>query len=247
MIVEETEVLEAVPLKKKEPIAGFLLINKPVWLSSFAVVRKLRELTRVKKIGHAGTLDPFATGLLIVAIGKTYTKRVSEIQELPKEYIATMVLGVETDTYDCDGRVKQVKMLKNTVVTDKMVNDAMAPFIGDFMQEPPLYSAKRVGGKRAYKLARRGRDITLDSSPVSVTDIALLDVKNGMFPECTVRINCSKGTYVRALIRDISKGLGTCGFAKELIRTKIGEYDVKQALNLQGLTRKKICENLIKL
>ena len=226
---------------------GFLLINKPTWLSSFGVVHQLRPITGEKKIGHAGTLDPFATGLLIVGIGKMYTTRLEEIQGLSKEYVATMVLGVGTDTMDCTGKVKQLNVVKNTVVTDKMINDAIAPFIGDFMQEPPIFSAKNVDGKRAYKLARKGRVTSLEKVPVFVSGITVLDIRNGLFPEITIRVNCSKGTYIRSLVRDIAKELNTCAFTKCLTRTKIGEYGVKNAVILEGLTLEKICQNIIKI
>lgn len=227
------------------PVEGFLLVNKPAGISSFAVIRKLRGITGVKKIGHAGTLDPFATGLLIVAIGKKFTKRIDEMQGLPKEYIATMVLGAETDTLDKDGKVKTIKIAKSSTITDKNIREAYAPFIGEFMQEPPIFSAKSIGGKRAYKLARKGQEVSLNKSLVSISGIELLDLKLGIFQECSLKINCSKGMYVRSLIRDISYKLNTCGFTKTLDRTKIGNFNVSDAVTLETLDYQTLCQNLM--
>lgn len=223
---------------------GFLLVNKPAGMSSFGVIRRLRHITGVKKIGHAGTLDPFATGLLIVAIGKSFTKRIEEMQGLPKEYVTTMVIGAETDTLDRDGKIKRIKLIKNAAVTDKTILDVTGSFVGSFMQEPPQFSAKRIGGKRAYKLARKGQEVSLRKSLVEVTEISLISIQNGIFPECTLKINCSKGTYIRSLVRDISYGLNSCGFTKTLTRTKIGQYDVLDALNLDQMDYETVCQNL---
>lgn len=225
-------------------IEGFLLVNKPAGISSFAVIRKLRAITGVKKIGHAGTLDPFATGLLIVAIGKKFTKRIDEMQGLPKEYIATMVFGAETDTLDKEGKIKTIKIPQKTAITDNNIRDAYAPFIGEFMQEPPIFSAKSIGGKRAYKLARKGQDVVLNKALVSISKIEFLDLQPGIFPECSLQINCSKGMYVRSLIRDIAYKLNTCGFTKKLDRTKIGDFNVCDAVNLENLDYPTLCQNL---
>ncbi len=222
---------------------GFLSVDKPAGMTSFQVVRIVKRHLTEKKIGHAGTLDPLATGLLILAIGRQYTRQISTIQDLEKEYEVEIKLGVGTDTDDADGAITNDSKLS---VTDDQIKEAILLFVGKLDQMPPQFSAKKVGGKRAYKLARAGETVDLKPSQVVVHSIEILSIKNGEFPILHLKITCSKGTYIRSLARDIGEKLGSFGHVVTLKRTKIGHFSVSDSISLDDITPEKIKSALIK-
>lgn len=226
-------------LSEVENIQGFILVNKPVGLTSFQVVKRLRYLTGVKKIGHAGTLDPFATGLLIVAIGKPFTKQLDRFQALSKTYTGVLVLGITTDTYDCEGTVISDKKvdLENL---EKRVSDAFKKYVGKFLQTVPKYSAKKHNGVPGYKLARKGKDVPIKKTEVEISYMTLDFYHEAVYPTVGFSVGCSKGTYIRSLVYDIGEVLICGAHVKELVRTKIGEYALKNAIDYEELTFEKI-------
>ena len=201
-----------------------LLFNKPKGWTSFDVVKKVRNLVKVKKVGHAGTLDPLATGLLILCTGRK-TKTISEIQGAEKEYVVEFRLGATTPSDDAELEPENLK--DTTHLTREMLENSIAKFRGEIEQIPPQYSAVKVKGKRAYKSAREGKEVKLDPRKVTIYEFVLLDFHA---PDiASARIRCSKGTYIRSLVRDIGKDLEVGGYMTELVRTRIGEYALDNA------------------
>lgn len=229
------------------PKAGFLLINKPVGWTSHDVVGKVRSLLRHSgvegakkiKVGHAGTLDPFASGLLIVGVGKEATTRLDEFKNLKKTYQATIQLGAISDTQDITGVITKAPLLKIPKIEE--VEPTLKSFLGTQTQTPPMYSAKKVGGKKLYQLARQG--VEVERKPVEVTfyDIQLLSTDLSV-PEPTIQIEvtCSAGTYIRTLAEDIGKQLGTGAYCAKLTRTQIGDHMLVKATNLSEITPENI-------
>ena len=206
---------------------GILNINKPAGITSYDVIRTLKKIHGKVKIGHAGTLDPFATGVLIVAVGKKYTKQLATFQNLPKTYRFTIQLGKTTTTLDPEGDIVEEKIVPTTVTKD-VIQMCTANFKGDIEQVPPQFSAKKINGKRAYKLARQGEQVNLEPSSVSIYSIECLDY-NAEQQQIDCRITCSKGTYVRSLSRDIALALNTVGYTATLVREAIGEYRIENS------------------
>ncbi len=216
--------------------SGFMykLIDKPVDWTSHDVVAKIRGIARKVtgnkkiKVGHAGTLDPFATGLLIVGIGREATKRLDEFKALPKTYIATLKLGATSDTQDSDGVITKTRKHENTKTpTENKVIDILQNFIGKQEQIPPMYSAKKIGGKKLYDLARKGIEIEREPNEIEIFNIKLLDYN---YPDLKIEVDCSTGTYIRTLAHDIGKKLDCGAYCDELRRTRIGEFDVDKAI-----------------
>lgn len=209
--------------------SGFLHINKPADWTSHDVVAHLRRVTGEKKIGHAGTLDPFATGLLIVGVSRKATRELNKFLKQDKEYIAELRLGATSDTYDPTG-----KILKSatTPPTENDIKNILKKFTGPQDQIPPMYSAKKVGGKKLYELARQGKIIKLEPSRIIIHEIELLNFE---WPNLEIRVLCSSGTYIRSLAHDIGQKLGTGAYLEKLERTKIGKYEVKNAINLDKI------------
>ncbi|MFY0627839.1 MAG: tRNA pseudouridine(55) synthase TruB [Reichenbachiella sp.] len=203
------------------------LIDKPYEWTSFDVVKKIRNTLRIKKVGHAGTLDPLATGLLVVCAGKS-TKRIDTYQGWPKSYTGTLVLGKTTPSVDLETEFDSESDYSQVKVED--IEHAAASLTGDLMQVPPIYSAVKVDGQRAYKAARRKEDIKLNPRPVTVHKFKLSMEKP---PEVKFEIDCSKGTYIRSLVRDLGEKLGCGAYMSELRRTAIGEFKVSEAYNLE--------------
>ncbi|MBT3231031.1 tRNA pseudouridine(55) synthase TruB [Candidatus Uhrbacteria bacterium] len=225
--------------------SGFLLINKPQEWTSFDVVAKLRNITQIKKIGHAGTLDPFATGLLIVAIGRDATKQIDSFMGLGKEYIAEFVLGATTDSLDTETEV--VVDTNMPEITHEQIDTVMKELIGDIKQIPPMHSAIKVGGQRLYKMARKGEEIERKPRPVRIEDFRLIsdiEKENGQLI-LEVRIQCSSGTYIRALARDLAQKLNTTGYCRALRRSKIGDFNVSDALEMDQINSE-TWQNLVK-
>src|SRR5579863_3717905 len=206
-----------------------LLIDKPLDWTSFDAVRKLRWLVRTKKVGHAGTLDPLATGLLIVCTGK-FTKRVNEYMSQEKEYTGTVTLGAATPTYDLES--EPVFIGDHGGVTSSRVNEVIAArFLGEILQVPPVHSAIKVGGKRVYELARKGKAVKLEPRPVVISAFEITEFR---LPEVAFRVVCSTGTYIRSLANDLGAALGCGGYLSELRRTKIGGFRVEDAMTMDG-------------
>jgi tRNA pseudouridine55 synthase len=203
-----------------------LLIDKPYDWTSFDVVRRIRRLVRIKKIGHAGTLDPLATGLLILCTGK-YTKKINEYMAREKEYTGTIVLGARTPTYDLESEPVDFKEISSISAVD--IQHAAAQLTGEIMQVPPIYSAIKKDGKRAYELARRGREVELQPRKINV--YAFETSYNP--PEVNFRIVCSTGTYIRSLAHDLGAILGCGGYLSSLCRTRIGEFLLRDAWKME--------------
>lgn len=214
-------------------MTGFLLIHKPVGISSFLVVKKLRFLTKVKKIGYAGTLDPFASGLLIVALGRDFTRKIDMFVGLPKTYTTRMVLGLTTDTLDSYGTLAEQKQ---SALTKEKIQETLQNFIGPQVQIPPMFSAKKKNGQRLYTLARQGIEIERAPQAIHIYSLDMQTFIPGTYPMIDLTLRCSKGTYVRSLVRDLGTALGTVAYTKDLCRSAIGNYTLDQALYFQDLT-----------
>jgi tRNA pseudouridine55 synthase len=199
-----------------------ILVDKPYQWTSFDVINKLRRPLKAK-LGHAGTLDPLATGLLIVCTG-SFTKKITEYQQLPKEYTGIIHLGATTPTYDLESEPTDVKSIDG--LTQEMLLKATEPFTGNIQQVPPIHSAIRKGGKRAYEYARAGQELVLEPRPVTISSFEITAIS---LPEVHFRVTCSTGTYIRSLAHDYGQALGCGGYLQELRRTKIGSFSVDDA------------------
>jgi tRNA pseudouridine55 synthase len=214
---------------QEEPYGEVFLIDKPLEWTSFDVIRKVRNALKIKKVGHAGTLDPLATGLLIVCAGKM-TKKIDTFMGQEKEYTGTFVIGATTDSFDLEQPVIPVADASN--VTFDQVKEAVKLLTGDILQIPPMHSAIKVDGKRVYESARKGETVHMEPRPVRVSEFEITHFENSII---SFRIVCSKGTYIRSLARDLGELLGVGAYMSSLIRTRIGEYlltDSKELLQL---------------
>jgi len=209
-----------------------MLFNKPLGWTSFDLVKKVKNLIRNSfnirkiKVGHAGTLDPLATGLLIICTGKA-TKKIQEIQAQEKEYIATFSFGKTTPSYDLETEFD--KEFPADHISEPLIREVIPCFIGEQDQVPPVYSAKNIKGRRAYEYARKGLEVEIGASRIKIHDIHIEDYSH---PEVTLRIKCSKGTYIRSLARDFGQALESGAYLSKLIRTQIGEYQIDDAIDL---------------
>ncbi len=217
---------------------SILLIDKPLTWTSFNVVSKIRHSIRKQfhlkkiKVGHAGTLDPLATGLLLICTGRK-TKEVERLQGCQKEYIARIEFGKTTPSYDLETSFDAEYDYKH--ITVEKINQAFKNFIGEIDQIPPLFSAKFVDGKRAYKLARQGSDMELKPSRITIWDLEILSFENFVLE---VRIVCSKGTYIRSFAYDLGRALDSGAYLKALRRTISGDYNIKDAITLEEFQEK---------
>ena len=213
-----------------------LFIDKPFKWTSFDVVNKLKALLQHRlgmkkiKVGHAGTLDPLATGLLIVCTGKA-TKQIEQFQVLDKTYTGTFHVGKSTPSYDLE--TAPDKDYPTGHVTKKLANEAAKLFIGEQQQIPPLFSAKKIAGERAYTFAREGKDVVLAANNIHIKKF---EITSFNLPEIGFRVVCSKGTYIRSLARDFGEALGSGAYLSELRRTHIGDHDVTDAWSIQTMT-----------
>jgi tRNA pseudouridine55 synthase len=210
---------------------GYLVIDKPAGWTSFDVVARARRILGEKHIGHAGTLDPAATGVLPLAVGLA-TKTLEFLNDASKTYLADVTFGVETDSHDIEGRVTRVTDASRLTASD--VEAALARFLGPGEQIPPMYAAIKVGGRKLYELARRGEEIERAPRPVT---FYLLDVLEWAAPVATILVDCSKGTYIRALARDLGAALGTGAYLSNLVRLRSGPFDLCQAITVAELER----------
>jgi len=211
------------------PKGEILLIDKPYGWSSFQAVKKVKWLLKAKKVGHAGTLDPLATGLLILCTEKK-TKEIESIQGQEKEYTGTITVGATTPSYDMETEPNQTFPFDH--ITMELINETLPKFIGDISQIPPLFSAIKVDGKRAYTLARQGSDHELKSRIINIREF---EITRFELPEIDFRVCCSTGTYIRSLAFDFGKALGSGAYLSALRRTKIGNYSVENAIEPQNV------------
>lgn len=202
-------------------------IYKPVGWTSFDVVKKIRGITKEKKVGHGGTLDPFAEGVLIIGTGKD-TKKLTSISSDYKSYIATLTLGEETDTMDTEGKVIAKSNIPD--LSDTTIISVLKGFMGKQKQIPPMFSAKKIDGKKLYELARKNIEIKRQSKEIEIKEIDLINFVNN---QIVFKVTSSKGTYIRVLGSDIAKALGTVGHLTKLIRQSVGEFVVEQAIQIE--------------
>ncbi len=228
-------------------IEGLLLVNKPLDWTSFDVVNRLRGLiaqsinvkSRSVKVGHSGTLDPFASGLLIILIGKNYTKKSAELLKYDKTYQVVARLGQKSSTGDTEGKIEDVSTIKPSL---SQIKHTLSLFTGQLQQTPPVYSAIKINGQRAYKLARSG---DIPQMPVKTVQIYQIELQEYIYPTINFLARVSSGTYVRSLVSDIGDKLNVGAYTQELRRTKIGQYDIKNAIEMENIDFPTICQNLI--
>jgi tRNA pseudouridine55 synthase len=209
-----------------------LLINKPLRWTSFDAVKKIRNLVRTKKVGHAGTLDPLATGLLIICTGK-FTKKLNEYMAQEKEYTGTFTLGATTPTYDLESEPENFKSIEN--IKEEDIRSATQYFIGEIMQVPPAHSAIKVDGKRLYELARQGQDIKPQARKITIKEFEITHIE---FPLVYFRVVCSTGTYIRSLAYDFGKTLSCGAYLSSLCRTRIGKFTISEAITIEAFEEK---------
>ncbi len=203
---------------EKQP--GIYPIFKPKGITSFKVISILRKITNVKKIGHGGTLDPLASGVLVVAIGKEFTKKIHLEVAKEKEYDAEIMLGLESTTDDEEG-IKNLGKGSGKVIGRKDIEQILSQFIGTIEQIPPIYSAIKINGQESYKLARKGKEVEMKKRIVEIKSIEIMEYS---YPLLSIRVTCGPGVYIRSLARDIGRNLGVGGYLHELVRTRVGEY-----------------------
>ena len=215
-----------------------LTFNKPIGWSSFDLVKKIRNLLKIKykfkklKVGHAGTLDPLASGLMIICTGK-FTKKISQIQDQDKTYVADVLFGATTPSFDLETEIDKTYDTKS--ITLKKIQDNLQEFNGEIEQIPPIYSALKVDGERLYKKARRGEKIIIKSRKVIINSIEIIEAE---LPRIRLIINCSKGTYIRSIAHDLGKKLNNGAHLISLIRTNIGEFNLKSSLSIEDFEKK---------
>ena len=214
---------------EKKQLFGFLNIYKPVGMTSHDVVAVLRRVTKIKQIGHTGTLDPFAEGVLPVCIGKA-TRLIEYLQD-DKEYLATVQFGASTNTFDLDGEKISVSDKK---VTKSEVEEGLNAFYGEISQLPPIFSAIKVKGKKLYEYARKGEDVEIQPRKVVIENIELKSFDEGT-QQAQILIKCSKGTYIRSIANDLGKNLGCGGYLVKLVRTQAGSFRVENSMQLDGI------------
>ncbi|MEP6584501.1 MAG: tRNA pseudouridine(55) synthase TruB [Ginsengibacter sp.] len=208
-----------------------LLINKPLEWTSFDVVRKIRNAIKIKKVGHAGTLDPLATGLLIVCTGK-FTKKINEYMAQEKEYTGSITLGATTPTYDLESEPRNFKPIDN--ISEELIHSTTKKFTGDIMQVPPIHSAIKQKGKPVYLLARKGIDVVMEPRKISINKFEITGIE---MPEISFKVICTTGTYIRSLANDFGEALGCGGYLSSLCRTRIGKYKLSDALSVEEFLR----------
>ncbi len=219
--------------------SGFILINKQVGPTSHNIVDQLRRITGIKKIGHAGTLDPFASGVLLMAIGRKATREISKYVKLDKSYVADLLLGAVSTTHDPEGEITVTKNPQEPSL--KEVQRVIEKFIGEQEQIPPMFSAKKVGGKKLYQLARAGKTIERQASLVNIMSIEILSYA---WPRLALNIHCSSGTYIRTLGSDIGLELGVGAYLEKLRRTSIGEFLLEKSVLVSDLSEDNWEKNL---
>ncbi|WP_243844353.1 tRNA pseudouridine(55) synthase TruB [Salinibacterium sp. ZJ454] len=223
------------------PRSGILLLDKPAGLTSHDVVSRVRKLANTRKVGHAGTLDPMATGLLVLGLNSS-TRLLTYLVGLDKEYLATIRLGQSSTTDDAEGEISDTA--DTSAISDADLERQIATLTGPIEQVPSSVSAIKVDGRRAYDRARAGETVVLKSRPVTIHEFATLDIRRGEHLDLDVRIRCSSGTYIRALARDLGASLGVGGHLTALRRSQVGPFDVADAATLTDATPESLAEQL---
>jgi len=208
-----------------------LLLDKPIGWTSFNMVQKVRHLTKVAKVGHAGTLDPLATGLLIICTGK-FTKQINTYMGMTKEYTGSMVIGESTPTYDLESEPENFQSIDH--ITEEQIKDATRQFIGEILQMPPQHSAIKKDGKRLYESARQGIEVKVDPRPITIESFEITHIQ---LPQIDFKVVCSTGTYIRSLVKDFGDALGVGAYMSALRRTKIGAFNVDDAMQWENLQK----------
>lgn len=208
-----------------------LLLDKPIGWTSFNLVQKVRHLTKVAKVGHAGTLDPLATGLLIICTGK-FTKQINNYMGMTKEYAGSMVIGATTPTYDLESEPENFQSIDH--ITEEQIKDATRQFIGEILQMPPQHSAIKKDGKRLYESARQGIEVKVDPRPITIESFEITHIQ---LPQIDFKVVCSTGTYIRSLVKDFGDALGVGAYMSALRRTKIGAFNVDDAMQWENLQK----------
>jgi len=219
-------------------VNGFLNINKPKGITSFDVIRRIRRIKFGEKVGHLGTLDPLATGVLVLVFGEA-TKLIEFISNEDKEYEAEITLGAVSDTYDAEGEIIKVS---DKEPTKKQLSTTLKKFTGEIFQIPPKFSAVKIKGKKAYELARKGAPVKLEKRKIKIYSIKIIKFD---YPKLKIKVICSCGTYIRSLAYDIGEELKTGAFLSGLIRTRAGVFFIKNSLNLDNLTEKKLEQSVV--
>ncbi len=208
-------------------------INKPPGITSHDIIYKVRKFYNIKKVGHAGTLDPFAEGVLVVMIGRESTKKSNELMKKDKEYLATLNLGYTSDTLDRDGKIQEFNL--NLVPELEDINNVIKKYIGmNIPQIPPMYSAIKIKGKKLYELARQGKILELEPRMINIYDINILEYN---YPILKIKVKCGSGTYIRSLARDIGRDLEVGAYLEALVRTKSGEYFLENSYSIDDLPK----------
>lgn len=213
---------------------GIIVINKPIGCTSYNIVYRVKKIFK-EKVGHTGTLDPLATGVLPILIGKG-TKLSNYLIEHDKEYIATLKLGKKTDTLDAEGEVIEEREVDDNIFNKDKIDEVLNKFIGKIEQIPPLYSAIKVNGKKLYEYARNGQNVEVKPRQVEIYKINLLNIDKEQ-KEIKFKVNCSKGTYIRTLCLDIAEKLGSIGYMSSLQRTRVGRFKIKDAITIDELEK----------
>lgn len=208
-----------------------LLLDKPIGWTSFNMVQKVRHLTKVTKVGHAGTLDPLATGLLIICTGK-FTKQINTYMGMTKEYTGTLVIGATTPTYDLESEPENFQSIDH--ITEAQIKAATKQFVGAILQMPPQHSAIKKDGKRLYESARQGIEVKVDPRPITIESFEITHID---LPKIDFKVVCSTGTYIRSLVKDFGDALGVGAYMSALRRTKIGAFDVEDAMQWENLQK----------
>ncbi len=220
------------PTKEQLLEGQVFFVNKPLQWTSFDAVRKIRNTAQIKKVGHAGTLDPLATGVLIVCTGK-FTKKINDYMGMEKEYTGTITLGATTPTYDLESEPENFMPFEH--LTKEIVTIALTPFIGDIMQTPPIYSAIKIKGQTAYNLARKGIAVDMKQRPVT---IKLFEITKIELPILYFKIICTTGTYIRSIANDFGAALGCGGYLSSLCRTRIGDFVIERCETVEAIVDK---------
>ncbi|MBM9604575.1 tRNA pseudouridine(55) synthase TruB [Desulfopila inferna] len=226
--------------------AAVFLVDKPAGPSSFTMVKNVRRLLGIKKVGHAGTLDPFASGLLVICAGRPATKIISSLMEGEKEYLATLTLGVETTTQDPEGQVTATTAVEP--LAEEVVERCLTSFVGEQMQIPPVYSALKHKGKPLYYYARKGIEVKKEARHVHIRQIERVDengILSGSGAELTIRVICSKGTYIRTLAADIGRMLGCGAYLSSLRRIRSGSFSVTDSFSGKDFTAENAYERFL--
>ncbi len=220
-------------------LSGILNINKPAGITSRQAVDLIKRLIRPARIGHAGTLDPLATGVLVVCVGPA-TRLIEYVQRMPKSYVGSFILGRQSNTEDVEGEV--VDLPHPPVPTLSEIQAAAKKLEGDILQRPPAFSALKINGRRAYKLARKGETVQLQPRPVKIYRITM---RSYQYPQLVLEIDCGGGTYIRSLGRDLAESLGTSAVMSALVRTAIGKFTLEESLDPGKLTKDNLCTRLL--